>query len=57
MIRHLYQLIKKIYLVKGDKVIILKEQKGNKGRKWYFINYKGKKDINMWIKAESVDLK
>ncbi|WGE78123.1 hypothetical protein NYR82_04630 [Actinobacillus equuli subsp. haemolyticus] len=48
---------KNIYLVKGDKVVLLKEQKDNKGRAWYFINYKGKKDINMWIKAEAVDLK
>ncbi len=45
------------YLIKGDKVTILDEQTDNTNQRWYFINYKGKKDINMWIKAEDVDLK
>ncbi|WP_386695032.1 hypothetical protein [Lonepinella sp. MS14435] len=40
----------KLYLIQGDKVKILASV-GD----WYFINYKGKKDINMWIKAEAVD--
>ncbi|WP_386695037.1 hypothetical protein [Lonepinella sp. MS14435] len=44
----------KSYLVSGDIVSIL-DEKNISGRKWYFINYKGKKDINMWIKAEAVD--
>ncbi|MDG2959675.1 hypothetical protein P7L91_02285 [Bisgaard Taxon 10/6] len=46
-----------MYLIKGDKVIILDKKTDNSGQKWYFINYKGKKDINMWIKAEAVDIK
>uniref|UniRef100_UPI0035A0AB70 hypothetical protein n=1 Tax=Glaesserella sp. TaxID=2094731 RepID=UPI0035A0AB70 len=46
-----------MYLVKGDKVKILKKQKDTSSNNWYFINYKGKKDINMWIKAEAVDIK
>ncbi|TCP88655.1 hypothetical protein EDC44_1511 [Cricetibacter osteomyelitidis] len=47
----------KMYLVKDDQVAILNEQADKQGQKWYFINYKGKKDVNMWIKAEDVDLK
>ncbi|MCF6190292.1 MAG: hypothetical protein L3J51_07430 [Cocleimonas sp.] len=46
----------KMYLIKGDKVTLLDEETDNSGQKWYFINYKGKKDLNMWIKAEAVDL-
>ncbi|TCP88650.1 hypothetical protein EDC44_1533 [Cricetibacter osteomyelitidis] len=49
--------ITKIYLVRGNKVTILKEKLDEFNQKWYFINYKGKKNINMWIKAEDVDLK
>ncbi|WP_238327071.1 hypothetical protein [Rodentibacter pneumotropicus] len=45
-----------MYLVKGDRVKIIKDELDNEGIKWYLINYKGKKDINMWIKADSVDL-
>ena len=45
-----------MYLVKGDKVNILDEKSSLDGQSWYFINYKGKKKINMWIKADSVDL-
>ncbi|KND83362.1 hypothetical protein [Aggregatibacter actinomycetemcomitans] len=45
-----------MYLVKGDNITILDEKKDSYGEKWYFINYKGKKEINMWIKADSVDL-
>ncbi len=44
----------KMYLIEGEQVVILK-QKYENNQKWYFINYKGKKDINMWIKAEAVD--
>ena len=46
----------KMYLIKGDKVTLLDEKTDNSGQKWYFINYKGKKDLNMWIKAEAVDV-
>ena len=45
-----------IYLIKGDRVHILEERIDEHGIKWFFINYKGKKEINMWIKADSVDL-
>ncbi|MBN6067229.1 hypothetical protein HYE54_00085 [Aggregatibacter actinomycetemcomitans] len=48
--------ITRMYLVKGDKVRVLKGEKDKKGDTWYFINYKGKKEINMWIKADSIDL-
>ena len=43
------------YLIKGDKVKICYHYIDNKDE-WYLINYKGKKEINMWIKADSVDL-
>ena len=46
----------KMYLIKGDKVTLLDEKTDDSDQKWYFINYKGKKDLNMWIKAEAVDL-
>lgn len=46
----------KIYLIKDNKVTILDTQINNANQKWYFINYKGKKDINMWIKAEAIEL-
>ncbi|WGE74251.1 hypothetical protein [Actinobacillus equuli] len=49
--------VSKKYLIKDDEITILNEKTDNSGQKWYFINYKGKKDINMWIKAEAVDLK
>ena len=45
-----------MYLIKGDRISILDEKIDERGEKWYFINYKGKKEINMWIKADSVDL-
>ena len=47
--------ISKMYLIKGDQVII-NDVKSLKNEKWYLINYKGKKEINMWIKADPVDL-
>ena len=46
----------KMYLIKGDKVTILDEKTDDSREKWFFINYKGKKELNMWIKAEAVDL-
>ncbi len=45
-----------MYLIKGDKVTLLDKKTDDSGQRWYFINYKGKKDLNMWIKAEAVDL-
>ena len=44
-----------LYLIKGDIISILNEKNTN-GEIWFFVNYKGKKEINMWIKADSVDL-
>lgn len=46
----------KMYLIKGDKVTILDEKTDDSDQKWYFINYKGTKDLTMWIKAEAVDI-
>ncbi|OOF60053.1 hypothetical protein [Rodentibacter myodis] len=45
----------KLYLIDGDHFFILDEFSYLE-QKWYFINYRGKKEINMWIKADSVDL-
>lgn len=44
-----------MYLISGDRVRIIKDRLDTDG-KWYFINYKGKKEINMWIKADAIDL-
>lgn len=46
----------RMYLIKGDKVTLLDEQTDNSGQKWYFIYYKGKKKLNMWIKAEAAGI-
>ncbi|MBN6069813.1 hypothetical protein HYE53_01415 [Aggregatibacter actinomycetemcomitans] len=43
------------YLIKGDKVKVFYRYINDKDE-WYFINYKGKNEINMWLKADSVDL-
>ena len=45
-----------MYLIKNDYVLILDEFLDKDKSKWYLINYKGKKEINMCIKADSVDL-
>ena len=45
----------KMYLIKDDKICFLDKDFINQ-QEWYFITYKGKKEINMWIKADSVDL-
>lgn len=45
-----------MYLIRGDQIILLKE-KIDIDNKWYLIRYKGKKEINMWIKADSVHIK
>jgi len=44
----------RMYLIKGDKVTLLDEKTDDSGQEWYFIYYKGKKKLNMWIKAEAV---
>ncbi|WP_241009049.1 hypothetical protein [Aggregatibacter actinomycetemcomitans] len=44
-----------MYLIRGDQVVLLKE-KIDIDNKWYLIRYKGKKEIDMWLKADSVDL-
>lgn len=45
-----------MYLVRNDSILILDKFLDENNIKWYLINYKGKKDINMWIKADAVDL-
>lgn len=42
-----------VYLIKGDKVLIL-SKKIELGEKWYRVFYRNKKNIDMWIKADSV---
>ncbi len=46
----------KMYLVEGDLVTILDQKSDNKGLKWYLINYKGKKELQMWLKEEAIDI-
>ena len=46
----------RMYLIKGDKVTLLNKQTDASGKKWYFVYYKGKQKLNMWIKAEAVDI-
>ncbi|WGE61372.1 hypothetical protein [Actinobacillus equuli] len=54
---HLPNEMTKLYLIKGDMVNVIDKVNISEQQSFYFINYKGKKDINMWIKAEAVDLK
>ena len=44
-----------MYLIKGDRVIVNDTKIDDNQQKWYFINYKGEKELNMWIKAEAID--
>ncbi|MDD5212445.1 MAG: hypothetical protein PHV62_08510, partial [Sulfuricurvum sp.] len=44
----------KMYLIAGDKVILLDSKTDGAGQEWYYISYQGKKEIKMWIKAEAV---
>lgn len=44
----------KMYLIKGDKVTLLSEKVDQSNQKWFFINFKGKKDLNMWVKSEAI---
>mgnify|MGYP000746796247 CR=1 FL=1 len=46
----------KMHLIKGDKVLILSSKIDENNQEWYRIFYSGKKDIDMWIKADAVDL-
>ena len=46
----------KMYLIKGDKVLILSSKIDGNNQEWYRIFYSGKKDIDMWIKADAVYL-
>lgn len=45
----------KMYLIAGDVVTLLKQKTDNQGQQWVFINYKGKKPLTMWLKADAVD--
>ncbi|HBO38778.1 MAG TPA: hypothetical protein DD638_08950 [Pasteurellaceae bacterium] len=44
------------YLVKNDLINIIDKRIDDNQQRWFFINYKGKKEINMWVKAETVDI-
>ena len=44
----------KMYLIKGDKVTLLSEKIDQSNQTWFFINYKGKKDLNMWLKSDAI---
>ena len=46
----------KTYLVRGDKVSLLDEQIDDTGQDWLKINYKGRKNLTIWIKAEAIEL-
>lgn len=42
------------YLIKGDQVTLLQQQKDTAGHAWYLVNYQGKKNLTLWLKATSV---
>jgi len=44
----------KMYLIKGDKVTLLSEKIDQSQQKWFFVNYKGKKELNVWVKSEAI---
>ena len=43
-----------MYLVKGDKVLILDVKKDSKNNKWYKILFPGKKNIIKWIRSYNI---
>jgi hypothetical protein len=45
----------KMYVIAGDKVTVLKEANDDAGRLWYFVRFEGKKVIEKWIKADTVE--
>ncbi|MGB1311327.1 MAG: alpha-2-macroglobulin family protein, partial [Leucothrix sp.] len=47
--------VTKMFVIAGDKVTILKEEKGADGKLWYFIRFNGRKVVEKWIKAETAE--
>jgi len=47
--------VTKMFVIAGDKVTILKEEKDTEGKLWYFIRFNGKKVIERWIKADTAE--
>ena len=43
-----------MYLVKGDKVLILDVKKDSKNNKWYKIFFPGKKNIIKWMRSYNI---
>lgn len=43
-----------MYLVKGDKVLILDVKKDSKNNKWYKILFTGKKSIIKWMRSYNI---
>ena len=43
-----------MYLVKGDKVLILDVKKDSKNNKWYKILFPGKKSITKWMRSYNI---
>ena len=44
-----------MYVIAGDKVTVLKEERATDGKRWYFIRFNGSKVIEKWIKADTVE--
>ena len=47
--------VTKMFVIAGDKVTVLKEEKDADGALWYFIRFNGRKVIEKWIKADTVE--
>lgn len=47
----------KMYLIKGDQVTLLQQQQDATDQTWYLVNYRGKKDLTMWLPATAVKVK
>ncbi|MGB1311093.1 MAG: hypothetical protein ACPG47_07760, partial [Leucothrix sp.] len=47
--------VTKMFVIAGDKVTVLKEEKDADGNLWYFIRFNGRKVIERWIKAETTE--
>lgn len=45
----------KMFVIAGDTVTVLKEEKDADGKLWYFIRFSGKKVVKKWIKADTVE--
>ena len=46
--------VTKMFVIAGDKVTVLKQEKDADGKLWYFIRFNGRKIIEKWIKADTV---